>query len=253
MCKHDNTGESDPHPKSILGRLTDRRPRLAAALGLGFWIAALTALILHANHIGPRGLASFVFTDAWLIGAGSIGVPVLGLNLLGPRLSVRVLELLAAASFVAAIIVTVFVCAGQSRMETWTAAFVFIMPLAMGIQALNGAYGLDRRQAIADRVRAEERAKAAAALAEAKRERDAAVEDAYVAALAKAFHVQHARAGELRSILNSETEDLTEACARIREEEPGDQHGANGHNGTAKILRLVAGDHRFKATGTEHD
>lgn len=250
MCKHDNTGESDPHPKSILGRLTDRRPRLAAALGLGFWIAALTALILHANHIGPRGLASFVFTDAWLIGAGSIGVPVLGLNLLGPRLSVRVLELLAAASFVAAIIVTVFVCAGQSRMETWTAVFVLIMLLAMGIHALNGAYGLDKRATIAQQVRAEERAKAAIALAEAKRERDAAVEDAFLLGITKAFETQHARATELRNVLSADTEDLSAACALLREELDGrhTRHVVNGHNGhhghngsSGKVLRLVTG------------
>jgi hypothetical protein len=238
-------------PRSILGRLTDRRPRLAAAIGLGFWIGAVTVLILHANHIGS--LAAFVFSDAWLIGAGSIGVPVLGLNFLGPRLSVRALELIAAACFVAAILVTVFVWAGQLRMDTWAAAFIFIMPLALGVQALNGAYGLDWREKIARQVRAEERAKAAAALAEAKQERDAAVEDTYVGALAQAFHAQHARDGELRSILSSDTEDLSAVCAMLREELAGRdaRRAANGHNGTAKILRLVAGDRRFKATGTD--
>lgn len=251
MCKHGDTDESDPQPKSILGRLTEGRPRLTAFLGLGFWAAAITVLILHSNNTGPRSLAAFAFSDAWLIGAGSIGVPVLTLNLLGPRLSVRSLELIGAACFTSAAFITIFVVAGQSHMAAWTALFLAIMPLAMGIQAVNGAYGLERRQMIADRVRAEERAKAAAALEEARRERDAAVEDAYLGGLAKAFHVQHARAGQLPSILNSETEDLTEACARIREEVPGDPHVANGHNGTAKILRLVAGDRTFKPTGTE--
>lgn len=252
MCGHDSneTTDDDPRPRSILGRLTDRRPRLASGIGLGFWVGAITVLILHANHIGPQGLATFMFVDSWLIGAGCIGVPVLILNLLGPRLSVRALEMIGGACFTGAVIVTAFVCAGQTRMETWTAVFILIMLLAMGIHALNGAYGLDKREMIARQVRAEEQAKAALALAEAKRERDAAVEDAHLLGIARSFQVQHARATELNNVLSSDTEDLSAACALLQEELHGrhSRHVVNGHNGhpghngsTGKVLRLVTG------------
>lgn len=258
MCGHCNDGTSgdDHRPRSILGRLVSHRPRLASGLGLGSWISAVTVLILHANHIGPHNPATFAFIEAWLIGAGSIGVPVLVLDLLGPRLSVRSLELIAATCFAAAILVTVFVCTGQSHMETWTATFTFIMPLAMGIQALNGAYGLDKRGRIARQVRAEEHAKAALALAEAKQERDAAVEDSHLLGIIKSFDAQHARATGLRNVLNADTEDLSAACALLNEalDERYARHvvnGHNGHNGNAKILRLVTGQKDPHTPGAE--
>lgn len=251
MCGRDGseTSDDDQQPRSILGRLADRWPRTAAATSACCWLGAITALILHAHHITIRSETAFGLDDAWLIGAGSIGVPVLALNILGPRLSVRSLELIAAFCFAAAAIVTVFVAAGQSHMGTWTAIFICIMPLAMGIQAFNGAYGLDKRAAIARRIRAEEREKAALALAEAKKERDAAVEDAYLLGLAKAFGVQHARAAEVSNVLKADTEDLSAACALLQEELVGRQarrvvNGQNGHNGhhrSAKVLRLVTG------------
>lgn len=265
MCGHDSseTSDDDQRPRSILGRLTDRRPRLAGGIGLGFWISAVAVLILRANHIGPRNPAAFVLAETWLVGGGSIGVPVLILNFLGPRLSIRTLELIGAACFAAAAIVTVFVATGQSRMDTWTSAFILIMPLAMGIQAVNGAYGLDKRAAIARRIRAEERAKAALALAEAKKERDGAVEDAALVGLVKAFEVQHARASEIRNVLNADTEDLSAACALLTEElaDRHARHVVNGHNGhrthngsSAKVLRLVTGKQDpHTQTGTDPD
>lgn len=257
MCGLDSdAGDEEPRPQSVLGRLTDQRPRLSGAIGLTFWISAVATLILWANHTAPQSLTGFMFTESWLVGGGSMGAPVLMFTMLGKRLSVRALELIAAAAFTGAAIVTAFVAAGRASMQPWTAVFTLILLLAMGIDAANGAYGLDRRALIARRVREEERQRTALLLAEAKRERDAAVEDAFLAGIIKSFEAQHARTAELSSVLASDTEDLSTACAILREELNGRhvRHAVNGHNGTAKILKLVAGNQDpDAATGADPD
>jgi hypothetical protein len=258
VCGHDHneTPGDDQQARSILGRVAGRWPRTAATTSACCWLAAIVILILHARREAFRSELTFGFDDIWLIGLGCVGVPNLLLGLLGRFLTTRACEMISAVCFSLAAGLTALVHTHQIALAPSTADFTLILLIAMAVQTLNGAYGLDKRRAMTYQARAEERGKAEIALAEAKRERDAAVEDAHLGGILQAFEAQHARAIELRNILNANTEDLSAACAILREELNGRhvQHAANGHNGSATILRLVAGSQRPRgATGTEKD
>lgn len=263
MCGHSNEDapDDDQRPRSILGRVAERWPRSATTASACCWLAAVTILILHSHHTVIRSEMTFGLDDIWLIGLGSVGVPILLLGSLGRHLTPRALEMISAVCFTVAIGLTILIGAGLLHVAPLAGDFTVIPFLAMAVQSLNGAYGLDKRERIAARVRAEERAKAARALEEARRERDAAVEDAYLAALVKAHEVQHTRVTEVSNVLAADTEDLSAACALLQEEldvrhtrHAANGHARNGHNGHTAILRLVNGSRGTHApTGTEPD
>ena len=241
MCK----GSDEPSQRSILSRIVDRYPKATSASSLGCWLAAITVLVLHANGEAVRGANAFMLTDSWLIGLGCIGVPVLVLNLLGRHMTPRTLELIAAACFTGALIVTIFVGTGQSQMQPWTAVFVLILLLAMGIHTLNGAYALDRRRRIADQVRAEEREK-----------HDEDVHAAYLAGLIDAHAALQKRSEDLEKVLDMPTEELVGLSAALAEE-IGSRHATRANRTAgAQILQLFkqgGKSHGLPPTGSEPD
>lgn len=212
----------------------------ASSLSLTCWLAAITTLVLYANRIGLRSTTGFMLTDSWLIGAGSIGVPVLMLGFLGRRLTPRTLELIAAMCITAAIAVTVFVGTGQAHLGGWTACFLLILTLAPGVQAINGAYGLHRRQQIAEQVRAEEGA---------SRERD--VREAFLAGILAAKQAQDKRAEELEANLDLPTGELeVMSDAYIRElEQRRARHTGRGRKANIHLIHSRS----LPPTGSEHE
>jgi len=233
---------SEPQARSIIARLVDAHPRAATASSLTCWIGAILVLALHANGIEIRGDRGFLFTDSWLIGLGCVGVPVLVLNLLGRHLNPRILELIAAACFTGGIVVTGFMATGQSHMDPWTTCFLLILFLAMGIQALNGAYGLDRRQQAIEKVRAEEAARRAEDL-----------QASYLAGIIAAHDAQRRRSDELSRLLELPTGEIQELSGHLLEELDRRHQRAASSPHSAKVLQLFNRDGGLPPTGSERE
>lgn len=241
MCRNNESTDQ----ASLLGRIVDRHPTAAKAGSLTCWLAAVGILAAYANGHGFSGVTGFMLTESWLIGVGCIGAPVYMLEYLGRHMTIRALELIAATCFTVAIIVSVFLGTGQAHIAPWTACFLLILFLALGIQAANGAYSLYRRRQIEQEARAEERA-----------ERDKDVQAARLIALAEARATQQQRTRELERMLNADTEEFAAITAAFLEEQENRRMKKLGGANSAQILHFVRNQQRgddLPPTGSDQD
>jgi hypothetical protein len=107
--------------------------------GLTFWGGAAVALVLHANGLALPDATRFALLECWLISLGSLCCPALAMRGLGCRVTVYACVLIGAVCFAVAVLLTALTLAGEMRPHAINGTFGLILPLALGLHAINAA------------------------------------------------------------------------------------------------------------------
>ncbi len=129
------------------------RAALAAAASLATWPAAALLLLLYAHGVGITSPGAFAAVWTWLVALGCLGAPVYGLRVAGRRLTAHNARHVGLLFTGAALIATALIATGQLRPRTAVVYAGLILPMAIAVQALNGAEVLRREQRAYERGR----------------------------------------------------------------------------------------------------
>jgi hypothetical protein len=209
------TADQDPEPArrtACAERYSNLNARHAAWFGLSMWIAAIACLALFArgDFLGPM---NFTLLESWFIGAGCVGVPILAARLLGRWLTPAACMAGGAACAACTILLTVLFATGQLRAPVIVAAFWLILPEALAIHLVNAADSMTRTDSAV-----------AAALEQARSERDRDVQGAFAAGLLAAHDALTEKgevAEQVEELLDSSTEEIAAMSERLLRELDG--------------------------------
>lgn len=211
---------------TFAGRVTERHPRAAGAVGAGLWTVAISLLWLYGHKDIRISQMTFMVIECWSTGLGCVGHPMLPLHLLGAEPSPRACERAAIGAYTAAALVSVLLATGTLRVDAMTSTFLLILPLSFAIQSGNAAQVLAQRQAdrAAGAAEGEERGFLACALAigRAHKGRDTKLNDLIEEADSTA---------ELRYNLDAFAEAIEKRHATVARVTP--LRAVNGSNGSA--------------------
>jgi hypothetical protein len=136
------SGTLPDRPESTCSRIRraiDFHRRHAGHVGLGLWVASAAVLAVHSTGEAFPNPTRFAMLDAWLIGLGCIGSPLLALRTLGRWLQPEACRGIAICAFTLALVLTALTIGGALHFNTLDGLFAVILPEAAGIQALNAA------------------------------------------------------------------------------------------------------------------
>lgn len=113
--------------------------RHAWQTGLLLWAGAAAVLGIHSSGIALPDPARFAMLDAWLIGLGCLGCPILPMRSLGRWFSPQTCMMVAVFCFALALLLTALTLGGALHFKPLIATFALILPEAAGIQSINAA------------------------------------------------------------------------------------------------------------------
>jgi hypothetical protein len=136
-----STAGSGPQPpqSSFPERLITIQPRRAWLVGLTLWGSAALALALHAYGLALPDPTRFAVLECWLLSLGCLGCPILAMRAPGRHLTVYTCVLIGAVSFTIAVLLTALTLVGEMRPHAISGTFGLILPLALGLHAINAA------------------------------------------------------------------------------------------------------------------
>lgn len=120
-------------------RLIERSPRATWGAGLTLWGIGALLFALHAYHLALPDPVRFSMLDSWVIGLGCLGCPVLALRALGRHLTPNACLFIGGVCLAIAALLTGLTLVGEMHPKPMNATFGLILPLALGIHAVNAA------------------------------------------------------------------------------------------------------------------